>query len=337
MTAGNASAPRVHRILCSRQAGAALAPLLASADLRDRYELVHLGQGGGPVDADIALVSRDVTGTSTKHDLAPATAEFYEALRTARGLQWVHIHSAGVDRPIFLDLAARGVVIRNSAGSNARAVAHSALAGVLALARRLPTLMAAQRQARWIPPSTQIAPRDLDGQTAVIVGWGPTAQHICQVLLALGLRVNVARHDARRFAQGACATVTYADLPALLPNADWLILACPLSDVTHHLVDEAALARLPAHAHLVNVSRGTVVDEPALVNALQQGRLAGAYLDVFEYEPLPPDSPLWRMEQVIATPHSAGLSDGHYARVLAMFLESLREAELGSTSPVLNT
>jgi phosphoglycerate dehydrogenase-like enzyme len=110
----------------------------------------------------------------------------------------------------------------------------------------------------------------------------------------------------------------------VLPRTDWLLLACPLSDRTRGLIDAAALARMPAGARLVNVSRGEVVDEPALIDALRSGALAGAYLDVFAHEPLPADSPLWSLPNVIVTPHSAGHSDGNEARVAAIFLDNLR-------------
>lgn len=315
------------RILCSPSAAEALKPLLAQAGLQGQYVCVHPPLDGQPLQADIAFVSRDVTGASTKFDIKPDTAVFYEALRHAQGLRWVHIHSAGYDRPIFLELQARGIDVSNSAGHNARAVAQTALAGLLALARRLPAQQAAQRQARWEPASAQAMPRDLQGQVAVIVGWGGIGQHIAQVLQVLGVKVHVARHDGTQAAEGAEKTVAYKDLPSLLPGADWLILACPLSEETLGLVDAAALSLLPVHAHVINVARGTVVDESALTDALQKGRLAGAYLDVFEYEPLPADSMLWRLENVIATPHSAGHSDGNSQRVLEMFLAALKRHE----------
>ncbi|WP_035202706.1 NAD(P)-dependent oxidoreductase, partial [Acidovorax sp. CF316] len=114
-----------------------------------------------------------------------------------------------------------------------------------------------------------------------------------------------------------------------LPGADWLVLACPLTERTRALVDRAALARLPPGAHLVNVARGEVLDEDAVVVALRSGRLAGAYLDVFSHEPLPPDSPLWQLPHVIATPHSAGFSDGNAERVDALFLDNLARWRAG--------
>lgn len=141
-------------------------------------------------------------------------------------------------------------------------------------------------------------------------------------LSMLGLHVAVARHSAEPAGPGQ-ETVRYAELPALLPRAQWLLLACPLSAETRGLVDADALARLPQGAMLVNVARGEVVDEAALVDALQRGHLGGAFLDVHAHEPLPEASPLWSLPDVWVTPHSAGQSAGNAARTAAMFVERL--------------
>ncbi|GAD22294.1 D-2-hydroxyacid dehydrogenase [Acidovorax sp. MR-S7] len=281
---------------------------------------------GAPFDA--AFVSRDVTGLSTKHEVQPGTARFYDAMRAQAALRWVHVHSAGADRPVYVELRARGVQVTTSAGTNAAVVAQTALAGVLALARRFPELLAAQRERRWASLMGTGLPRDLAGQTAVVVGWGAIGQQIGAWLGMLGLHVVAVRRE-RAQTEGCAECVAYGDLPAVLPRADWLVLACPLTERTRGLVDAAALAHLPAGAHLINVARGEVVDEPALIAALRTGRLAGAYLDVFAHEPLPPDSPLWRLPGVIATPHSAGFSDGNAARVEALFLDNLARWRAG--------
>jgi phosphoglycerate dehydrogenase-like enzyme len=129
--------------------------------------------------------------------------------------------------------------------------------------------------------------------------------------------------------------VPFENIVAVLPHADWLILACPLTARTQQLIDAAALALLPPGAQLVNVARGEVVDEAALVEALRSGGLAGAFLDVFEHEPLPAASPLWHLPNVIVTPHSAGHSDGNEARVGAIFLDNLTRWREGR--PLLNS
>lgn len=308
------------RILLSDAALQALGARLSQVLGQWPHVFVKPLQGGG--DADIAFISRDVTGLSTKHRVLPDTHVFYEAMRNAPGLRWVHMHSAGADRPIYQDLMARGVQVSTSSGANAQVVAQTALAGLLALARGFPQLMAAQRAHVWAPLIASGLPRDLAGQTALVIGWGAIGQQLGALLLAFGLRVLVLRRSGAPAGAGL-ETLNFDGLDAVLPQADWLLLACPLTKQTRSLVDARALARLPAGAHLINVARGEVVDEAALVAALQSGRLAGAYLDVFSHEPLPAMSPLWDLPNVIVTPHSAGFSDGNAQRVETMFLDNL--------------
>lgn len=282
--------------------------------------------------ADIAFVSRDVTGLSTKHRILPDTQRMYDALLAAKQLQWIHIHSAGTDRAVYLQLRDRGVAIATSSAANAPVVAQTALLGLLALARHWPRLIAAQREHRWAPLIASGMPRDLQGATAVIVGWGPVAQELGRLLRAIGLRLVVVRRSGGAIAEGITA-VPHTRMREVLPAADYLVLACPLTDETRGLVGREELALLPSHAGLVNVSRGEVIDEPALVEALQAQRIAGAYLDVFAQEPLPETSPLWALPNVIATPHSAGFSDGNEERVARMFLENLERWLRDGLSP----
>lgn len=307
------------RILLSREACESLASPIAQVLGGRAHVLLPPAPG---VDADIACVTRDVTGLSTKHQLEPHTRAFYDALEGAPSLRWVHVHSAGTDRPAYVRLRERGVQLTTSSGSNAMVVAHSALAGLLALARHLPRLAQAQREHRWTSLYADALPRDLLRQHAVVVGWGPIARHLARMLQALGLRVTVVRQQDK--AAEGFATLPSSRLREALPSADWLLLACPLTSGTRGLLDAPSIAALPAHAHVVNVARGEIVDEEALIAALQQGRLAGAYLDVFAQEPLPAHSPLWDLPNVIVTPHGAGLSDGNAARVAELFLGNLR-------------
>lgn len=317
-SAGNAAKPL--RLLLSSSAARDLSARVS--DALGGATWIPVAPGDTRTDFDVAFVSRDVTGLSTKHQVQPATQVFYDALLAAPSLQWVHVHSAGADRPVYVTLAERGVRIITSSGANAPVVASSALTGILALARHLPLLLAAQRERRWAPLFASGVPRDLEGQSAVVVGWGPIGQRIGSLLQALGLRVAVARQSSVP-AGADIPTVQYGQLQQLLPQADWLVLCCPLSAETRHLVDASTLARLSRGAHVVNVARGDVVDEDALNAALSSGVIAGAYLDVFAHEPLPSNSPLWAFPNVIVTPHSAGFSDGNEQRVARMFLNNL--------------
>jgi phosphoglycerate dehydrogenase-like enzyme len=312
------------RILLSRGTAERLREPIAGAMNGHPYELrvAEPTLGHAHHDVDIAFISRDVTGASTKHVVMESLQAFYESLRASDGLRWVHVHSAGLDRPIFPELKARGVAVSASAGANSEPVMQTALAGMLTLARRMHVLMDAQRQSRWLKATEMTVPRDLAGQTAVIVGWGSIGQRLGAVLRLLGLKVAVVRSSAAPV-DAETQTVSFEDIHTLLPRTDWLILACPLTDRTRGLVDARALAAMPKGAHLINVARGEVVVEADLIAALRSGQLGGAYLDVYEHEPLDAASPLWTMPTVIATPHAAGHSDGNAKRVDAIFLEKL--------------
>ena len=303
------------------------------------------------VEIDIAFISRDVTGPSTKTDLSPGLLDYYRHLRGATRLRWVHAHSAGADRPIYPELLARGVRVTTSSGANAAVVAQSALAGLLALARRFPALLEAQRQHAWRPLLGPASPPPLAGQTALVVGFGPIGQQLSHWLDALGLQVSVMRRSpgpdpASPLAAPLTPTVSddptprsasqhigerptwprtigFAQLDYALPRTDWLILACPLTPTTRQLIDARRLALMPTGAHLINVARGEVVVEADVIDALERKALAGAYLDVFESEPLAAGSPLWGLPNVIVSPHSAGHSTGHFDSVARIWLDNL--------------
>ncbi len=288
----------------------------------------------GRRDFDVAFVSRDVTGLSTKHELAPSLQACYKVLEETASLRWVHIHSSGADRDVYVRLKAKGVHVATSSGANAEVVAQTALAGLLALSRKFPQLVHAMHQHQWAPLLGSELPPDLSGQHAVLVGWGPIAQRLAQFLQMLSLKVTVVRQlpQMATTPSDQPRMITYQDLPTVLPSTHWLILTCPLTDTTRGLVNAKTLALMPKCAGLVNVARGEVVVEKDLIQALQQGTLGSAFLDVFEHEPLPKSSPLWGLPNVILTPHSAGFSAGNEARVSQMFLSNLSNWAQAPTS-----
>lgn len=280
--------------------------------------------------ADIAFVSRDVTGLSTKHNVLPDTQRFYDAMLASSDLRWIHIHSAGADRFVYLELMQRGVIVTTSSGANANAVAQTAVTGLLALARRLPDLLKSQAAHTWDPLIKTGLPPDLDGQTAVIVGWGPIGQTIGHVLHAFGVKLIVVRHSNQPV-DIAQRVVTLEDFAQVLPEADWLILVCPLTEQTTNLVSRQALEQLKPGGSIVNMSRGAVIDEPALIEHLKDGRVGSAYLDVFAQEPLPATSPLWDLPNVIVTPHTGGFSAGMYRRMELSFIANLNRYANGES------
>jgi phosphoglycerate dehydrogenase-like enzyme len=313
------------RLLLSAQARGELGGAIAEAAGGTPLELVTLEAiADDPTQGvDAAFISRDITGLSTKHNVLEPLARCYRVLRRSPKLAWVHTHSAGADRPIYAELKARQVAVSTSAGANAEVVAQTALGAVIALSRRFAQLFAAQQRREWAPlVAAGPAPADLAGQTAVLVGWGAIAQRLQPWLAMLGLTVIVVRHGHEPAGPGI-ETHRYGALKQVLPRAQWLLLACPLSEATRRLVDAAALAALPRGAMLVNVARGEVVDEAALIGALQGGHLGGAFLDVFEQEPLPAGSPLWALPNTLITPHAASHAAGNAARAAAIFTGNL--------------
>lgn len=248
------------------------------------------------------------------------TRRFFGVLLRAPRLAWFHAPNAGVDHPVFARLLERGVYLTTSAGANAQPVAHSVLGGMLALARGFPHWWQAQQRREWSKLGEQRP--DLAGQTVVLVGLGAIGQEVARLLQPFGLTVIGVRQRLQPL-PFVNEVVPYEEIDRVLPWAHWLVLCCPLTEKTQGLVSARRLALLPDGARLINVSRGAVVDEEALIAQLRSGKLAGAYLDVFCEEPLPPSSPLWSLPNVIISPHDAAGALGNRARVSELFLDNL--------------
>ena len=251
------------------------------------------------------------------------TRRFLGSALRAPGLRWMHLPNAGIDHPVFGRLLEQGVRLTTSSGATAEPIAHTAIGALLALARGWPRWWAAQRRHQWAPHAPASAPRDLRGQTMVIVGVGAIGNAIARLAQALGLHVIGIRRRPRAAHDHLDELHSPSALNDVLPRADWLVLACPLTDETRGLITAARLACLPPSAHVLNVARGQIIDEPALLAALRDNRLAGAYLDVFAEEPLPADSPLWDLPNVLISPHDSAASRGNQARVSELFLRNL--------------
>jgi D-2-hydroxyacid dehydrogenase (NADP+) len=282
----------------------------------------------GPCEADIAFMTREVTGRSSKDNPTPELAGFETVLRKSPGLKWLQIHPAGAERPLYRELRGRGVKVTTASGATAVTVSHSTLGALIALNRRFPLLADAQRRHAWEPRLGERSPRDLKGQCAVIVGLGPIGRNIAALLKMLGMSVIGARRSAEPV-EPCDRTVAYGQLLDVLPEADWLILCCPASPVTRGIANAAAFAAMPAGSHFINVARGEIAVERDVIAALQSGHLAGAYLDVFEREPLDAASPLWDMPNVIVSPHTASHSLGQNEAIFGIFLDNLERWRAG--------
>lgn len=286
------------------------------------------GADDGPCMADIAFMTREVTGASSKGNATPELRNFTRVLRRSPQLRWLQIHPAGAELPIYRELRGRGVKVTTASGATAITVAHTALGGLIAINRRFPLLAEAQRRHAWEPRLGEHAPRDFKGQTAVVVGLGPIGRNLAPLLKALGMRVIGVRR--RPEPVSPCdLTITYAALPGVMSQTDCLVVCCPASDMTRGLANAALFAAMPEGSLLVNVARGEVAVEADVIAALDNGHLAGAFLDVFEREPLDPASPLWDMPNVLVTPHTASHSLGQNEAIFDIFLDNLARWRAG--------
>jgi phosphoglycerate dehydrogenase-like enzyme len=207
-------------------------------------------------------------------------------------------------------------------------VTEHILALLLSFARQLPLAFAAQRQREWVhAENDQVF--ELAGKTLLLVGLGPIGRCTARVASAFGMRVLAVRRRTAGAEPGVERIGTMDDLPELLPEADFVVLVVPFTAQTHHLIGASALARMKPSAYLINVGRGGLVDEDALIVALAESRIAGAGLDVFEQEPLPAGSPLWDLPNVILTAHYAGVTPDYDRRATAIFLDNLKRYVAG--------
>lgn len=254
--------------------------------------------------------------------------ELVRCVSVAPARLWLHTIWAGLPDglvDVLAGLARDGLVVTNGAGAHGCAVAEHVLALLLAHYKRLPAVLAAQREHRWDPQQA----RELRGQTVGLVGLGDLGRSIARLLGEFGVAVIGVRRTEGAPIAGVSRTVPVRRLAEILPLLDALILAVPLTAGTRGLIGAAELALLPPSALLVNVARGPVVDEPALVDALRAGRLGGAALDVLDTEPLPADSPLWSLPGTIITPHCADLTAGTEARILELLLSNISRYRAG--------
>ena len=299
--------------------GARIAEIAARAGIPAERIVLPADPGERLSDVECARVETAFFSVDVYPDYS---RQFFSTARKAPRLRWLHVFSAGVDHPIYTEMLERGVRVTTSSGAASVPIAQTAIMGLLALARGFPHWLDARSRRDWSPRTGENAPRDLAGQTAVILGLGKIGSEIARLARALGLTVIGVRRGARKPEDPVDELHPPAALASLAARCDWLVIACPLTSETRNLVDAALISRLPPGAHVINIARGEIVDEPALIAALRDGRLAGAYLDVFETEPLPPASPLWKLPNVIVTPHNAGASSGNDGRVLEIFLDN---------------
>jgi phosphoglycerate dehydrogenase-like enzyme len=243
-----------------------------------------------------------------------------DAWPSADRLRWVHIASAGVDRLLFPELVASPVVVTNSRGVFDRPIAEYVLGLILAFAKDLPATLDLQRERSWRHRETE----RIDTQRVLVVGAGPIGRAIGRLLSAAGMTVTGVGRTARPADPDLGPVHASRELASLLPEADYVVVAAPLTEETRGMLDAAAFARMKPSARLVNVARGPIVVEQDLVAALHEGEIAGAALDVFATEPLPPHHPLWTAPHVIISPHMSGDFMGWLDTLAQLFARNFR-------------
>jgi phosphoglycerate dehydrogenase-like enzyme len=250
-----------------------------------------------------------------------------ELLATAPRLRWVHTRAAGVDRGQLRPLHRfrdAGITVTNGSGTSSAPIAEYVVMAMLAIAKGLPGLLTAQQQQRWVKPERT---RDLHGSRVLLLGFGDVGHAVWERLRPFGVAAAAVRRHP-------CAET---GIEVLGPDAwrsrigefDWIIITAPLSSQTRSMIGAAELAHLKADAWLLNVSRGGLVDQPALIAALRAGTIGGACLDVTDPEPLPALSELWVMPNVIVTPHSSWLSPRFPERAAELLADNLRRWRAG--------
>lgn len=242
-------------------------------------------------------------------------------------LTWIHSFSAGVDRVATPIVLGRGLMVTNARGVFSRPIAEYVVMMCLAIARRLPQLLELQREQTWQP----LRGTEMGGMTVGIVGFGSIGSEIARLLAPFEATiVATRRHPERGAADQPNVELLGVDkLNELLQRSDITVVAAPLTEETAGMIGAPQLQEMPAHAWLINIARGRLLDELALRRALEAGWIGGAVLDVFNEEPLPPDSPLYSTPNLIITPHTSWSSDRVVERSINLFVENLRRFAAG--------
>jgi len=250
-----------------------------------------------------------------------------EQIMAAEKLRWIHSPAAAVHQLIFPELVTSNIVLTNAREVHGPVVAEHVIALIFALAKKIPGSVRLQEKHIWgqqILWDEQPRVREVAGATVGLVGVGSIGRAVVKCAKALGMRVIAVREHPEKGSEGADAVFAPSQIDEIFRQADYLVLAAPVTSSTKAIANAERLAIMKPDACLINVGRGPLVDEPALVAALRENRIGGAALDVFPKEPLAADSPLWDVPNLLITPHTAALTDKLWERHYALFSENLR-------------
>lgn len=258
-------------------------------------------------------------------DIALIGAFGREILETAQNLKWAHIPWAGIDS-LLEAIRKTPAIVTCGKGVFDAPMADHVFALILSLTRQINTFLRYQIAGIWRRETPSVSLTDLWGKTMGIVGLGNIGREVARRASAFGMRVLAVKRRPTAISDEPADGIFlgYEGLRLMLPECDIVVITAALTPQTKYLIGQNELASMKKGAILINVARGALIDEKALVEALRSGHLAGAGLDVFEEEPLPPESPLWHMPNVVITPHVGGLSERTRQRIFERFLENLR-------------
>jgi D-2-hydroxyacid dehydrogenase (NADP+) len=249
-----------------------------------------------------------------------------EQFALARKLKWLHSTAAGVGQLMYPELRKSGIEVTNASGVHSIPMAEHILGTLIALARRFPDCFRYQQQARWAQQelwNAPVRPRELRGQILLFIGFGAIGREVAKIIRPLGMRVWAVTRSGRAEEGLAEQVFPASKLDEALAQADFVVLAAPETPETRKMIGAREFALMKPSAYFLNVSRGALVDEPALISSLEQHKIAGAALDVASQEPLPPENPLWQLDNAFITPHMSAVSEHLWERQANLLMENL--------------
>jgi phosphoglycerate dehydrogenase-like enzyme len=280
----------------------------------------------------VEIIHRDTYEAAEEHlrdsDIVFTISLRPEQFAAAKKLLWVHAPSAAVHQLLFPEFVNSDVILTHSSEVHGSVVAEHVIALMFALARKIPQATLLQQKHHWGQEAIWTdgpRPRELAGARLGLIGFGSIGIKVAQIAAAVRMLITVQReHPGKENPAGVDSVVGPEGLGDLLAESDFVVMAAPLTPATRGLINAARLAVMKPDAYLINVGRGPQIDEAALIHALRQRQIAGAALDVFEEEPLPANSPLWDLDNLLITPHTAGLTEKAWQRHYDLFSENLR-------------
>jgi D-2-hydroxyacid dehydrogenase (NADP+) len=272
--------------------------------------------------SEVDLLDREIVDT----DILVGFSIRPEQLAAAPKLKWIHSFSAGVAQLMFPEMQSSALEITNASSVHCVPIAQHILGVLIAQARRFPDCLRYQQRAQWASQelwNAPVRPRELRGQVLLFVGFGAIGRETAKLVRPMEMRVWAVTRSGRADSELAERSFAAADLHKALSGADYVVVAAPDTPETRGMIGAAEFERMKPSAYFVNVARGVIVDEAALIGALERRAIAGAALDVTSHEPLPGDSPLWKLDNAFITPHMSGLSDHTWERQQELLMDNL--------------